>query len=64
MVLAGAPQALRALEEAVPDEAVQCMIGRARPGTVRDRVRAWESYARWLQARHRVAWPETAEHVI
>ena len=38
-------------------QVVEMAVGRARPGTVRLRVRAWEAFGRWLALTRGRSWP-------
>ena len=40
------------------------LVGRARPGTVRLRVRSWEAFGRWLEISRGRAWPKDARDLI
>ena len=55
------------LEGLVGDELVQVAemaVGRARPGTVRLRVRAWEAFSRWLTLNRGRVWPDGPRDLI
>jgi hypothetical protein len=61
---AGAPSWLAAQESLDPDAAVAGLVGKARPATVKMRVRAWEQFARWLHWRRGRAWPSNATDLV
>ena len=41
-------------------QTVEMLVGRARPGTVRLRVRSWEAFGRWLEIGRGRTWPADA----
>ena len=47
-----------------PEAALKDLVGAARPGTVRLRVRAWEMYTRWLRWNRDKGWPEAPVDVV
>jgi hypothetical protein len=49
---------------AEPDRFLASMVGSARAGTIKIRVRTWEKYTRWLQHRHRRAWPIEVTDIV
>jgi hypothetical protein len=51
------PSWTQAEKSADPAAAVAGLVGRARPTTVKKRVRSWECFARWLQWSKGRSWP-------
>ena len=55
---AGAPAYRQSLQAQDPAAAAKALLGNSRGATMRLRVRAWESFARWLAWRRGRSWPE------
>eukprot|EP00974_Lingulodinium_polyedra_P003435 324806-Lingulodinium_polyedra.AAC.1 len=55
---AGSPPALDASGRGDEDRRVLALVGKARAGTIRNRVRAWESFTRWMRCRYSQEWPD------
>ena len=61
---AAAPSYLAAQAADDPAAALQDLVGAARGGTVRLRVRSWESFSRWLRWNRSRAWPSGVGDVL
>ena len=60
----GAPALEDARATADPDRYLLGLLGAARAGTIRARVRVWERLCRWLVLQRGVAWPTSPAHVV
>ena len=47
-----------------PAASLMGMVGKARPATVKKRVRTWELFSRWLMWRRGRAWPSSAVDLV
>ena len=54
---AGVPAVAGAVGSEAPERALSSSMGRARPGTIQTRVRAWAAMSRWLGWRYGHVWP-------
>jgi hypothetical protein len=61
---AGVPSIVAVQAASSPDAALKGLIGKARPATVRLRVRTWEAYRRWLDLKKGVVWPAEVSDVL
>ena len=60
----GAPAWTAARATADPDRYLLGLLGAARAGTIRARVRIWERLCRWLVLQRAVSWPTSPAHVV
>ena len=63
LLSAGAP-VLTGVAEGDMSEIVAMAIGRARPGTVRLRLRSWEAFSRWLALNRSRTWPSGPQDLV
>ena len=54
---ANTPSWQEALTTAHPEEMIRNAVGKARPATIKKRVRAWEQFSRWLRWNRHRSWP-------
>ena len=47
-----------------PEKLLAGLLGKARTGTIRVRVRAWEALARWLAFRRGYTWPQKPRDLV
>ena len=47
-----------------PSASIMGMVGKARPATIKKRVRTWELFSRWLMWRRGRAWPSSSVDLV
>ena len=58
------PAVVATKSTANPDIALDSLVGVSRAGTLRKRVRTWETFSRWLGMTRGRVWPEGVQDVV